>query len=543
MVSRAQAFIVVSCVLCCGYLPPPSAAASSPGPGDGDGDGDGDGFLRCLSAAMPSRLVFPRGSPSFAAALASSIRNPKFMAPGTARPLAVAAPAEASHVQAAVGCGRRHGVRLRVRSGGHDLEGLSYRSTRAEGGEAFAVVDLASLRGIRVDGQASTAWVDSGATVGELYYAVGRASGRLAFPAGLCPTIGVGGHLSGGGFGTLLRKYGVAADHVLDAVLVDARGRLLDRDAMGSDVFWAIRGGGGASFGIVLSWQVRLVPVPPTVTAFKLPVSVGEGAVDVVTRWQTVAPALPDDLFIRVLVQGQVAEFQSLYLGTCGALLPVMRRRFPELGVNRSHCREMTWLESVPYIYLGSGAAVEDILNRTTSLAAASKATSDYVREPIARAAWAEIFSSWLARPGAGLMILDPYGAAIGAAPEDATPFPHRAGVLYNIQYMNFWAAAGGDAAAGIRWIRDLHAFMEPHVSKGPREAYFNYRDLDLGENVVVGNVSSYEAGKVWGEKYFKGNFRRLAMAKAQIDPDDYFRNEQSIPPLIDAEQPVVINE
>ncbi|RCV06537.1 hypothetical protein SETIT_1G171000v2 [Setaria italica] len=536
MSSRAPALGIIFCVLCCCYLPAPSASSAY--------SAGGDGFLECLSAAMPSNLVFPRGSPSFASALASSIRNPKFMGPGTARPLCVATPAASSHVQAAVRCGRRHGVRLRVRSGGHDLEGLSYRSERPD--EAFAVLDLAGLRAVRVDPSRATAWVESGATIGELYYAVGRASDdRLAFPAGLCPTIGVGGHLSGGGFGMLLRKYGVAADHVLDAVLVDAGGRLLDRDAMGSDVFWAIRGGGGASFGIVLSWQVRLVPVPPTVTAFKLPVSVDEGAVDVVTRWQTVGPALPDDLFIRVLVQGGVAEFQSLYLGTCDALLPVMRRRFPELGVNRTHCREMTWLESVPYVYLGEGAAAEDILNRTTSLAAASKATSDYVREPIARAVWAEIFAAWLAGPGAGLMILDPYGGEIGGVPEHATPFPHRAGVLYNIQYMNFWAAGGGDAAAaaGTKWIRDLHAFMEPHVSKDPREAYFNYRDLGLGENVVVGNVSSYEAGKVWGEKYFKGNFRRLAIAKAQIDPDDYFRNEQSIPPLLDAQQPVVISE
>ena len=47
-----------------------------------------------------------------------------------------------------------------------------------------------------------------------------------------------------------------------------------------------------------------------------------------------------------------------------------------------------------------------------------------------------------------------------------------------------------------------------------------------------MGNVSSYQAGMVWGHKYFKDNYKRLAMAKGEIDPDDYFRNEQSIPPL-----------
>ncbi|XP_071679224.1 uncharacterized protein [Lolium perenne] len=121
---------------------------------------------------------------------------------------------------------------------------------------------------------------------GALYHAAGRASGHLAFPAGLCPTVGAGGHLSGGGFGMLLRKHGLAANHVVDAVLVDAKGRLLDRTSMGRDVFWAIRGGGGGgSFGIVLSWKVKLVPVPPTVTVFTVAKSVEEGAVDILAKW------------------------------------------------------------------------------------------------------------------------------------------------------------------------------------------------------------------------------------------------------------------
>ncbi|XP_062228988.1 berberine bridge enzyme-like Cyn d 4 [Phragmites australis] len=490
-----------------------------------------DDFLQCLSANIPTQLVYTQSSPSFTSVLKSSIRNPKFFTPTTVRPLYIVTPTNASHVQAAVVCGRQNGLRIRVRSGGHDYEGLSYRS---EHPEVFAVVDLSNLRAVRINQQTSTAWVDSGATLGELYYAIGQASKQLAFPAGLCPTVGVGGHFSGGGFGMLLRKYGVAIDNVVDAVLVDAKGRLLDKNAMGRDVFWALRGGGGESFGIVLSWQVKLVPVPPTVTAFSVPVSVDQGAVDTVTKWQEVAPALPADLFIRVTIQKQTANFQSLYLGTCDALLPVMASRFPELGVNRTHCKEMTWIQSVPYVYLGSGSTVEDILNRTTSSAVFSsgyKATSDYVRQPIARGAWQEIFT-WLAQPDAGLMILDPYGAQISSVPESATPFPHRGGVLYNIQYMNFWSMAGGNGVAQTKWIRDFYAFMEPYVSSNPREAYFNYRDLDLGENVVVGNVSSYQAGMVWGEKYFKLNYQRLAMAKGQIDPDDYFRNEQSVPPL-----------
>jgi hypothetical protein len=275
------------------------------------------------------------------------------------------------------------------------------------------------------------------------------------------------------------------------------------------------------------------VAVPSKVTVFNIPKSVQQGAIDIVTKWQEVAPVLPNDLLVRVVAQGQVANFQSLYLGTCDALLPVMSSRFPELGVDRTHCKEMNWLQSVANIFLGDGATVEDLLKRTASGDAVfNKATSDYVRQAIPRDIWAQIFTSWLARPTAGLMILDPYGGKIASVSESETPFPHRKGVLYNVQYMNFWGSAGEEAAR-TGWVRDLYTFMAPHVSKNPREAYVNYKDLSLGENVVGGgNVTSFEAGRVWGEKYYKGNFRRLAMAKAQIDPNDYFRNEQSIPPL-----------
>ncbi|CAI0377957.1 unnamed protein product [Linum tenue] len=95
-------------------------------------------------------------------------------------------------------------------------------------------------------------WVQSGAQLGELFYAIARLSTHLAFPARLCPTVGVGGHFSGG-FGTLVRKYSLAADNVIDDYLMDSRSRILNRKAMGGEVFWAIRGGGAGSFGIVLS--------------------------------------------------------------------------------------------------------------------------------------------------------------------------------------------------------------------------------------------------------------------------------------------------
>jgi 7,8-dihydro-6-hydroxymethylpterin-pyrophosphokinase len=71
---------------------------------------------------------------------------------------------------------------------------------------------------------------------------------------------------------------------------------------------------------------------------------------------------------------------------------------------------------------------------------------------------------------------------------------------------------------------------MAPYVSMFPRQAYVNYRDLDLGIN-KESNTSFIEAS-AWGAKYFKDNFNRLIQVKTKVDPDNFFKHEQSIPPL-----------
>ncbi|KAK1614963.1 hypothetical protein QYE76_020484 [Lolium multiflorum] len=491
-------------------------------------------FTQCLREKLPSELIYEQSSSSFTDVLASSIKNPRFFTNATTRPLCIVTPTDAQHVQAAVLCGRRHGVRLRVRSGGHDYEGLSYRSPRPN--EVFGVLDLANLRSVSVNRSESTAWVESGATLGELYYAIAKNNSELAFPAGECPTVGVGGQFSGGGIGMMMRKYGLSIDNVLDAKMVNANGDLLDRDVMGGDLFWAIRGGGGESFGVVLSWKIQLVQVPPTVTVFSIGKTLDQGAIDILTTWQLVGPSLPDDLAIRVKVQGQEALFLAMYLGTCSSLVATMGRRFPELGMTSADCRSMTWLESAALSFTtlaNIGTPEEVLLNRTGGMSFSFKVKSDYVRRPISKAGWNDIFS-WFTMNGSasGYIMLEPHGGFMDSVPADATPYPHRNGVLYIIQYLVFWPGDGGTALTAA-WLDGFYGFMGQHVSTNPREAYVNFRDLDIGQNVVVDDVSTFDGGVVWGQRYFMGNYRRLATVKAAVDPTDYFRNEQSIPPLL----------
>ena len=221
-------------------------------------------------------------------------------------------------------------MQVRVRSGGHDYEGLSYVSP-----VPFVILDMINLRNISVDVENSFAQVQSGATLGELYYEIAEQSKTLGFPVGVCTTISAGGHFSGGGYGTILRKYGLAADNVIDAHLIDVKGRFLDRKSMGEDLFWAVRGGGRASFGVIVAWKIKLVLVPSTVTVFIVNKNLVQNATKILHRWQYVAPNIDRDLFIRVILTGVSSSqkgnrtvqalFTSLYLGGKDKLLPLMQ--------------------------------------------------------------------------------------------------------------------------------------------------------------------------------------------------------------------------
>jgi hypothetical protein len=496
-----------------------------------------ESFQQCFSSDLQHsnsslKLIFSRdeNTSAYSSILQSSIRNLRFL--NSSAPLFIVTPLHESHVRAAIICSKKHGVQVRIRSGGHDYEGISYVSH-----VPFIIIDLVNLRSISVDIENENAWVESGATIGELYYYIANKSNVYGFPAGSCPTMGVGGHLSGGGFGTIFRKYGLAADNVLDAKIVDVNGKLLDRNSMGEDLFWAIRGGGGSSFGVILAWKIRLAPVPPVVTIFKVEKTLEQGATEHVQKWQTTASKLHEDLFLHAVIGvadaptngGKTIQvsFDGLFLGPVEKLLPLMRDSFPEFGLESNNCTEMSWIESVLYFAgFSTKGPLEVLLDRPPLTDIFFKAKSDYVKEPISKTGLEGLWKR-LMEDESSYLILTPYGGKMSDISDSETPFPHRSGNLYKIQYSVSWSV-DNETKEHMRRMRSLYAYMKPYVSKSPREAYLNYKDLDLGVN-NNGNTS-YAQASIWGLKYFKNNFKRLVRVKTLIDPANFFKNEQSIP-------------
>uniref|UniRef100_A0A1J3G8G0 Cannabidiolic acid synthase-like 1 n=1 Tax=Noccaea caerulescens TaxID=107243 RepID=A0A1J3G8G0_NOCCA len=502
-----------------------------------------DQFINCLH--KNTHVYFPLENTFFAPAknvsmysqvLESTAQNLRYLTKSMPKPGFIFKPLHESHVQASIICSKKLGIHFRIRSGGHDYEGLSYVS---EIEKPFIVMDLSKLRQINIDIKDSSAWVQAGATVGELYYRIAEKSRVHGFPAGLCSSLGVGGHITGGAYGTMMRKYGLGADNVLDAKIVDANGKILDRKAMGEDTFWAIRGGAGGSFGVILGWKIKLVPVPKTVTVFTVTKTLEQDVGNkILSKWQVVADKLVNELFIRVIFnvaqnngsKTVTTSYNSVFLGNKRALMQVMKKSFPELGLTAKDCLEMSWLESIVYISGFSSRTPTKVLLQGKSPFPKNnfKAKSDFVRKPIPEAGLKGMFNKLL-KEDMPMMIWNPYGGMMAKIPETQIPFPHRKGVIYKIQYVTNWPDSDKRTSRHINWIRDLYSYMTPYVSSNPRQAYVNYRDLDLGKNKIYASVKQAQS---WGASYFKDNFNRLVNVKSKFDPENFFRHEQSIPTL-----------
>lgn len=150
----------------------------------------------------------------------------------------------------AVRCAVKRGQIILVRSGGHNYEGFCI-------GNNQLTIDTSRIKDICLKDGILT--IGSGVSNREIYGFLEQYG--CPFPSGTCPTVNAAGLTQGGGWGHSSRMLGLACDSLVEAGLVDANGRYITASERSHpDLFWALRGGGGGSLGVITSLSYRLPP-------------------------------------------------------------------------------------------------------------------------------------------------------------------------------------------------------------------------------------------------------------------------------------------
>ena len=417
-------------------------------------------------------------------------------------PQAVAQPLDTADVQVIVRWAVAHDERLAVRSGGHSYAGLSSGTG--------LLVDLGRLASVGVlpGGRAA---VGAGATLGDVYGALWTAGGRT-IPAGSCPTVGVAGLALGGGHGFAARAFGLACDSLRAVRIVTADGQAHDVSAASRpNLFWALRGGGAGSFGIVtrLTFATRKVG---TVTTFALRWP-WAAAADAIAAWQAFMATAPDALSSVLALRVPATTGGTPTVAVNGMFLG------PKAAAS-SALQGLVAADPAPT----AASVVQRTFAGATSYFAGGQAerrriagSSRVARTPLGRKgrdAVVEAVDDRHADPrlrGGGI-VLFAFGGAVGRVGRAATAYVHR-DARFSLELLGLWTSPSGAVeAANLAWIRRTRLALAPYTSG---EALQNYADRGL-----VG----------WKRAYYAENLERLVATKQAVDPTNRFRHAQSIP-------------
>ena len=389
-----------------------------------------------------------------------------------------------------------NGFGFAIRSGGHSYEGFSQSPDLA--------IDVRGIAGIKISADKKSVSIGSGSSLGSVYKAL--APSRLAIPAGSCFPVGVAGHSLGGGFGLIGRAFGLACDNVLSMQMVDAEGQVRNvSEQENPNLFWALRGGGNGSFGVVTNFKFRTSAVN-MVAKFGIewnkPIP---QAVKVVQAWQQwledLPPAIAGTLHLTRGSGGSIKlRMAGLSVQSASRLKIELTRLQKLAGTADVTTSTMTFLKAAT-IFDGGGPG-----------SIFMKAKSDYVVDPLSEQGILTLLRGLQNAMVPIAVLFDTYGGEINKVASDATAFVHRGKTKYVIQYYKEWDTAGA-SSGNIAVMRTLYESMRPFVSGG---CYVNYCDLDLGD----GYAKAY-----WGD-----NLPRLMTIKAQVDPNNIFRHAQSVP-------------
>jgi len=460
----------------------------------------------------------------------------------------------------------RFGRDVKIKSGGHCYEDFVFNDgTRA-------VLDVTPMHAVGVDEERGF-YLDAGGTNWSAFKILFRDYGKV-LPAGSCYSVGLGGHICGGGYGLLSRLHGLTVDWLSGVELVvkdDAsRPARVIYVAAGSpgdeaDLFWAQTGGGGGNFGVITRYYFAALPeAPRSAVISTLGFDWSDLTVDKLDALLAAYAELASrndnrtlfGLFklmhqsageIQLVLQVAAEDEAAARAASENLVAPLHRdlaRIHPHRPVRAPVVGHVGWATAPPQALATSAPytfyeAVQTLNGSGPNQR--GKYKSAYMRKAFPRDQVEAIFEHLQRVPPGlqasdmqqSLLQVDTYGGAINDVAPTATAIPQRDSIL-KLQYQTYWQGRDKDAGH-LDWIRSFYTAVYRQTGGVPDPArdatdnvdgcYYNYCDADL--NDVVGRDGAL---RLYFLDNLRANPRNLVAVKRRWDPCDYFNSEQSIP-------------
>jgi hypothetical protein len=472
--------------------------------------------------------------------------------------------------EAALRAAVRAGKRVSVRGGGHCFSDFVCNP------EIEVILDVSTMTAVEYDERRRAFMVEAGARLVNVYEALFK-GWNVTLPGGVCWSVGVAGHVSGGGYGLLSRRYGLTVDHLyaVEVVTVDAAGRVRtivatrEPDDPHRDLWWGHTGAGGGNFGIITRYwfrspgargadPARLLVAPPStvlVSAFEYPWDdMDEASFSALVRnfgeWheRNREPGRPETAVSALFNVSHRAHDSVGVFVQADAAAPNARRMvedfIDQLGRDvavdpRPASGPIGEVGGVPgavrpreYPWLQAARLVGTNNPTITNPGSRGAHKSAYLRHTFSPAQRAAIYRGMtgadFTNPDTMLVLLS-YGGQVNAVAPHVTASAQRDSA-FKMCLQTFWADADDDDFY-LNWARRTYEDMFAATGGVPVPGgqadgcYINYPDND------VASPQHNRSGVPWQTLYFKDNYPTLRRIKRKYDPTNFFRHRLSIEP------------